>query len=102
MPLKFFNREKKTVRGKVKLTPGGIGGDALAIVPIKIPAQSEWATAVTLAPEKARKLAGADYKVDDDYHCWPFINNQGVEVDHFYTRIYNGSQVTGTDEVARL
>lgn len=44
----------------------------------------------------------ADYKVDDDYHCWPFINNQGVEVDHFYTRIYNGSQVTGTDEVARL
>ncbi len=64
LPLKFFNREKKMARGKVKLTPGGIGGDALAIVPIKIPAQSEWATAVTLAPEKARKLAGADYKVD--------------------------------------
>lgn len=44
----------------------------------------------------------ADYKVDENYHCWSFINNQGVEVDHFYTRIYNGSDVTGTDGVARL
>ena len=52
LPLKFFNREKKEVKGRVKLTPGGIGGDAMAIVPIKIPAQSEWATAVTLAPER--------------------------------------------------
>ena len=33
----------------------------------------------------------ADYKVDDDFHCWSFINNQGNIVDHFYTPIYNGS-----------
>ena len=33
----------------------------------------------------------ADRKIDDDYHCWPFVNNQGVEVMHFYTPIYGGS-----------
>jgi len=33
----------------------------------------------------------ADYQVDEDYHAWSFINNQGILVDHFYTPIYNGS-----------
>ena len=33
----------------------------------------------------------ADYQVDDDYHAWPFVNNQGDLVDHFYTPIFNGS-----------
>lgn len=37
----------------------------------------------------------ADYKVNDNYHCWSFINHQGKEVDHFYTAIYNGSLVDG-------
>lgn len=37
----------------------------------------------------------ADYKINDDYHCWSFINHQGKEVDHFYTAIYNGSLVDG-------
>ena len=30
-------------------------------------------------------------QVDEDYHAWPFINNQGDIVDHFYTPIYNGT-----------
>lgn len=33
----------------------------------------------------------SNYKANEDYHCWPFINNQGKLVDHFYTYIYNGS-----------
>lgn len=33
----------------------------------------------------------ADHSVDSGYHAWPFINNQGVLVDHFYTPIYNGT-----------
>lgn len=35
----------------------------------------------------------ADGKVDEDYQCWSFVNNQGVLVDHFYTPIYNGSVI---------
>lgn len=35
----------------------------------------------------------SDERLDPDYHAWSFINNQGVEVDHFYTPIYNGSVV---------
>lgn len=33
----------------------------------------------------------ADYRVDDDYHAWSFINSRNEMVDHFYTPIYNGS-----------
>lgn len=33
----------------------------------------------------------APYQADSDYVAWPFINNQGNLVDHFYTPIYNGS-----------
>lgn len=36
----------------------------------------------------------SDERLDPDYHAWSFINNQGVEVDHFYTPIYNGSVVS--------
>lgn len=32
-----------------------------------------------------------EYKLDEGYHAWSFINNQGILVDHFYTPIYNGS-----------
>lgn len=32
----------------------------------------------------------ADHQEDEDFVCWPFINNQGKQVDHFYTPIYNG------------
>ena len=44
---------------------------------------------------KSADIYIADYKVNDDYHCWSFINHQGKEVDHFYTAIYNGSLVDG-------
>lgn len=59
----------------------------------------------------------ADYQVDEDYHAWSFVNNQGELADHFYTPIYNGSydgsklrslsgqtvmkSQTGTEEMAR-
>lgn len=33
----------------------------------------------------------ANAQVDNDYHAWSFINNQGNLVSHFYTPIYNGS-----------
>ena len=36
----------------------------------------------------------ADHRADDDYQCWSNINNQGVVVDHFYTAIYNGANVS--------
>lgn len=43
-----------------------------------------------------------DEQLDKSYHAWSFINNQGREVDHFYTPIYNGSSVNdGTNEVIR-
>ena len=43
-----------------------------------------------------------DEQLDPSYHAWSFINNQGREVDHFYTPIYNGSSVNdGTNEVMR-
>lgn len=33
----------------------------------------------------------ADYQVDENFHAWSFINNQGVLVEHFYSPVYNGS-----------
>lgn len=43
-----------------------------------------------------------DEQLDPSYHAWNFINNQGREVDHFYTPIYNGSSVNdGTNDVMR-
>ena len=33
----------------------------------------------------------SDQKLDDGFHTWSFINNQGNLVDHFYTPIYNGT-----------
>ena len=33
----------------------------------------------------------SDQKLDDGFHAWSFINNQGNLVDHFYTPIYNGT-----------
>ena len=35
----------------------------------------------------------ADEQLDDSYHAWSFINNQGHYADHFYTSIYNGSNI---------
>ena len=44
----------------------------------------------------------ADFQVDEDYHAWAFINNQGEYVDHFYTPIYNGAIVNdGEKDVLR-
>lgn len=50
----------------------------------------ENATSGTTGPISASVYV-ADYQVDNDYHAWSFINNQGDLVDHFYTAIYQGS-----------
>ena len=43
-----------------------------------------------------------DEQLDPSYHAWNFINNQGREVDHFYTPIFNGCSVNdGTNDVMR-
>lgn len=36
----------------------------------------------------------ADGQLDEDFHCWSFINNQGILVPHFYLSIYNGSVIS--------
>lgn len=36
----------------------------------------------------------ADTQVDENYHAYNFINNQGKLVSHFYTPIYNGSNIS--------
>lgn len=35
----------------------------------------------------------SDKKVDDDFHCWSHIDNNGNEIDYCYMPIYNGSNV---------
>lgn len=35
----------------------------------------------------------ADNQVDAGYTCWPFFDSTGNMIDHFYTPIYNGSNV---------
>ena len=37
----------------------------------------------------------SDVKVDDNYHCWSHIDNNGNEIDYCYMPIYNGSLVNG-------
>ncbi len=36
----------------------------------------------------------ADHQADSGYNCWPFIDSAGNQIDHFYTPIYNGSNVS--------
>ena len=36
-----------------------------------------------------------DKKLDDDFHCWSHIDNNGNEIDYCYMPIYNGSNVNG-------
>lgn len=36
----------------------------------------------------------ANYKADDEYVCYSFIGGSNQELDHFYTPIYNGSNVS--------
>lgn len=44
----------------------------------------------------------ANDQVDFTYHDWPFHNSRGVSVDHFYTPIYNGSNINnGSADVLR-
>ena len=36
----------------------------------------------------------ADHRVNGRFHAWPFVNANGEYVDHFYTPIYNGSNIS--------
>ena len=37
----------------------------------------------------------SDTKLDDDFHCWSHIDNNGNEIDYCYMPIYTGSLVNG-------
>lgn len=53
-----------------------------------------WWKVVPDSDDKSASVYIADHKADEDFHCWSNINSRGVEVDHFYTPIYNGSNVS--------
>ena len=44
--------------------------------------------------DKVTDIFIANYKADDNFVCPNFINENGEEVDHFYTAIYNGSNIS--------
>ena len=37
----------------------------------------------------------SDTKLDDDFHCWSHIDNNGMDSDYCYMPIYTGSLVNG-------
>lgn len=53
-----------------------------------------WYKVVPDTDNKSGSVYIADYPADDDFHCWSFINSNGVVCQHFYTPIYNGSIVS--------
>ena len=77
-------------------------GDSALEYGVKYPgnAMMEWGTNghqiwTKVMPDANDVNSGSVYiankKVDENYTAWPFINNQGNLVSHFYTAIYNGS-----------
>ena len=61
-----------------------------------------WYKIVPDATPTSASVYIANYKADDDFKAWSFINNQGLYVDHFYTPIYNGAIVNdGENDVLR-
>lgn len=50
-----------------------------------------WYKIVPDADPTGASIYIADHQADANFHAYPFINNQGVMVDHFYTPIYNGT-----------
>ena len=43
--------------------------------------------------DKTANIYFCDKKIDDGYHCWSHIDNNGNEIDYCYMPIYNGSNV---------
>ena len=77
-------------------------GDSTEGYGIKYPgnAMMEWGSNgqqiwTKVLPDANDPYSGSVYisnkQMDENYVAWPFINNQGRLVDHFYTPIYNGS-----------
>ena len=54
---------------------------------------------IKIVPNPANVFEGdvyiCDKKLDDKFYAWNFYNNQNVLVDHFYTAIYNGTEISG-------
>ena len=44
----------------------------------------------------------SDSQSDSDFVCWSFYNSDGDVVDHFYTAIYNGTKVSGSNRMRSL
>ena len=53
-----------------------------------------WVKFVPDSNPKSGYVFISDHNADGTYHCWSNINCKGVEVDHFYTPIYNGSNIS--------
>jgi len=53
-----------------------------------------WVKVVPSADGKSGDIYIADHQADSQFHAWNFINSRGVMVDHFYTPIYNGANVS--------
>lgn len=55
--------------------------------------QKIWYKVVPDTDTRGGSIYIAPVQVDPDYVAYSFINNQGKYVDHFYTPIYNGSNI---------
>ena len=56
--------------------------------------QKIWYKVVPDATPTSCNVYISNYQYDSDFVCWPFINNQGDLVNHFYTPIYNGAIIS--------
>lgn len=57
--------------------------------------QKIWYCIESSADRKSATILISNYKVNDSYKAWSFINMQGDMVDHFYTPAYKGVLVNG-------
>ena len=57
--------------------------------------QKIWYCIEPSANRKSATILISNYKVNDSYKAWSFINMQGDMVDHFYTPAYKGVLVNG-------
>lgn len=46
---------------------------------------------ITVIDENTCEVRFSNKKIDEDYHCWSHINNEGDEIDYCYIAAYNGS-----------
>ena len=53
-----------------------------------------WLKVLPSGDGKSANIYIADYKVDEGFHDYSFHNSKGINAEHFYTPIYNGSVIS--------